>query len=149
MTSWEQFSAAAPELARRVEPLFSSHRHHTMATLRRDGAPRISGTEVEFVDGQLVLGMMPGTRRAADLRRDPRLALHSHSTDPVEDDAAAWPGEAKVSGRAVALPGAEGDPDRFRVDVEQVVFTHLGTPADHLLIESWSPASGLVTHRRD
>lgn len=149
MTTWDQFAAAAPELAAQVHPLFATHRHHTMATLRRDGSPRMSGTEVEFDDGSMVLGMMPGTRRAADLRRDPRLALHSQSTDPPEDDAAAWPGEAKLSGRAVALPAAAGEPDRFRVDIEEVVLTHLGTPADHLLIESWSPASGVVTHRRD
>jgi hypothetical protein len=41
----------------------------TLATLRRDGSPRISGTEVEFTDGQVWLGMMPGSLKALDLRR--------------------------------------------------------------------------------
>ena len=67
-----------------MEALFTQHRHHTMATVRSDGAPRISGTEVEFDSGELCLGMMAGTFRAVDLRRDPRLEIHSHSVDPPE-----------------------------------------------------------------
>ena len=39
----------------------------TLATLRRDGSPRISGTEAHIVDGQIVLGMMPGSMKARDL----------------------------------------------------------------------------------
>ena len=53
MASWTEFSAAAPELAERVKKRFDAHKHKTMATLRKDGSPRISGTEVEFRDGEL------------------------------------------------------------------------------------------------
>ena len=72
MSSWQEFATQVPDFAQRVEGLFVAYKHHTMATLRLDGSPRISGTEVTFDDGRLLLGMMPGTRRAADLRRDPR-----------------------------------------------------------------------------
>ena len=149
MASWQDFVDSAPEFASRVERLFTARKHHTMATLRKDGSPRISGTEVDFDKGQLVLGMMAGTRRAEDLRRDPRIAIHSQGVDPPEGDPGAWSGEAKLSGRAVELTaGREQTSDRFRVDVTDVVLTRVGTPASHLVIERWSPDSGLVRRKR-
>ena len=45
MASWSEFAAAAPALAERVKTRFDSHKHKTMATIRKDGGPRISGTE--------------------------------------------------------------------------------------------------------
>jgi Pyridoxamine 5'-phosphate oxidase len=151
MSSWKDFAADAPELATRVEKLFTAHRHHTMATLRLDGSPRISGTELRFEDGELLLGMMMGTRRAADLRRDPRMALHTHTVDPVDEDPESWPGDAKLSGRAVQVPSDGREPqdaDWFRIDVQEVAFTGLGTPADHLTVESWRSGRGLLQQRR-
>jgi hypothetical protein len=151
MSTWKDFATDAPEFATRVSNLFTAHKHHTMATLRLDGSPRISGTEVRFEDGELLLGMMLGTRRAADLRRDPRMALHTHTIDPVEEDQESWPGDAKVSGRAVEVPSTGREPqdaDWFRVDLQEVAFTGLGTPADHLIVESWSLRRGLLRQRR-
>ncbi len=147
MASWAQFVEASPEFAQRVEALFSAYKHHTMATVRKDGAPRISGTEVEIDSGELCLGMMPATRRAADLRRDPRIAIHSHSVDPPEDDPGAWSGEAILFGRAEELISQERASDRFCVDVEQVVLTWLDSRV--LAIETWTPAHGLVRSERD
>ncbi len=151
MVTWQQFEAAVPELAGRVRSSFEAHKHHTMATLRRDGSPRISGTEVEFADGELRVGIMAGARRVDDLRRDPRLALHSQGIDPPEADQAAWPGEAKLSGRAVEDEAAEvtDGSHRFRLDIVEAVATRLGDPPDHLVIEAWHPDRGLVrTERR-
>lgn len=151
MATWADFADADPELAGRVLDLFTTRKHHTMATLRVDGSPRISGTEVKVDGGQLVLGMMPGTRRAADLRRDPRLALHSQGVDPPEDDHGAWCGEARISGTAVELSrdaGRSEDADWFRIEVSEVVLTRLGSPADHLAIESWKPERGRRSFRR-
>lgn len=90
-------------------------RHKTIGTLRADGSPRISGIEAAFEDGELVFGSMPNARKGADLRRDPRFALHSATVDPVEGSEARWPGEAKISGRAsYAGPTTEApDGDRF------------------------------------
>lgn len=148
MPTWAEFALLEPELAAAVEGLFRAHRHHVMATVRRDGSPRVSGTEVGFEHGTLVLGMMPGTRRAADLRRDPRLSLHSQGIDPPEGDAAAWPGEARVSGRAVDESEGGDGPDRFSVDVTEVVLTRLGDGADHLAVRWWRPGTGLREQRR-
>jgi Pyridoxamine 5'-phosphate oxidase len=85
-----------------VRALFDAHSHKTIATLRAGGAPRISGIEARFEDGELVFRSMPNSRKSVDLRRDPRFALHSATVDPVEGSEAEWPGEAKISGRAIA-----------------------------------------------
>src|ERR1700730_4744949 len=90
MATWSEFAAAEPEFAARVRSLMSSRKHLTMATLRRNGSPRISGTEVEFVDGQLRIGSMPGAVKAIDLRRDSRVAIHGPTDDPPAGDPSGW-----------------------------------------------------------
>ena len=61
---------AAPELAAAVQRCFDAHIHKTLATLRTDGSPRVSGQEMSFRDGNVWLGMMPDSRKARDLQRD-------------------------------------------------------------------------------
>ncbi len=145
MTTWADVEAAVPDLAGRVRELFDAHRHKTIATLRADGSPRISGIEVTFDDGRLTFGSMAHARKGADLRRDPRFALHSATVDPVEGREGDWPGEAKVAGRAVPVrPLPEGfDGDLFHADLTEVVFTHLNDAATLLVVEWWTPERGL------
>ncbi len=146
MVSWSEVEQAEPEFAAKVRGLFDAHKHKTIATLRADGSPRISGIEAEFADGELTFGSMPRARKGADLHRDPRFALHSATTDPP-DDPVGWPGEAKVAGRAYAvkaLDGADGpEGELFRADLDEVVFTGLNASATLLVIESWRPGAGL------
>ncbi|MBV9473221.1 MAG: pyridoxamine 5'-phosphate oxidase family protein [Solirubrobacterales bacterium] len=151
MTAWRDFERAEPEFAQRVRVLFDAHRHKTIATLRADGSPRISGIEAAFDEGELVFGSMPNARKGADLRRDPRFALHSATVDPVEGSEAAWPGEAKISGRTIAAgPSTQGaDGDRFRADIAEVVHTHLNAQATRLVVEWWTPAHGLRRIERE
>jgi general stress protein 26 len=162
MATWDEFAAAAPELAAAVRARFDSHKHKMMATLRRDGSPRISGVETTFHDGELWLGMMDGSRKALDLRRDPRVAIHSASLDPEMSD-----GDAKVAGRAVEIQdemtkqdfmraaqeesGEQAPPEPyhlFRIDLTEAVLTRVGTPADHLVIDSWHEGTGLRQVKR-
>jgi hypothetical protein len=98
--AWQDVEADAPEFASRVRALFQARTHKTLATLREDGSPRISGIETQTGE-QVTFGSTAASRKLADLMRDPRLALHSPSVDPPEDDPGAWVGEAKISGRAV------------------------------------------------
>ena len=148
MTAWRDVERGEPEFARRVRALFDAHRHKTIATLRADGSPRISGIEAVFEDGELIFGSMPNARKGADLHRDPRFALHSATVDPVEGSEAQWPGEAKVSGQAVAASkGSDGD--RFRADIATVVHTHLNQEATLLVIEWWTPTNGLRRIERE
>ena len=102
MPAWKEFEQSEPEFAERVRRLFDAGRHKTIATLRADGSPRISGIECEFEDGDLRFGSMTGARKWADLERDPRFALHSPPVHPVEGKESEWPGEAKIAGRAVS-----------------------------------------------
>ena len=151
MTAWQAVEQAAPEFAERVRALFDAHRHKTIATLRADGSPRISGIEAVFEDGELLFGSMPNARKGADLSRDPRFALHSATTDPIEGSEAEWPGEAKISGRAVAAgPISQGpDGERFHADITEVVHTHLNDKATMLVVEWWTPARGLRSIERE
>lgn len=148
--AWRDVEAAAPGLAGRVQALFDARKHKTIATLRVDGSPRISGIECEFVDGELRIGSMAGSRKGADLRRDPRFALHSPTVDPEKGQEASWPGEAKIAGRAVPAGTLAADPDEggpdgeaFLVEVTEVVITHLNDAGTMLVIESWTPGRGL------
>jgi hypothetical protein len=151
VTAWQDIERAEPEFARRVRALFDAHRHKTIATVRADGSPRISGIEAVFEDGELFFGSMPDARKGADLRRDPRFALHSATVDPVEGSEAQWPGEAKISGRAIAAgPVTEGpDGDRFHADIAEVVHTYLNEEATMLVVEWWTPAYGLRRTERE
>ncbi|HSV39537.1 MAG TPA: pyridoxamine 5'-phosphate oxidase family protein [Nocardioidaceae bacterium] len=142
MTSWREFEQAAPEFAQRVRLLFDEHKHKTIATLRADGSPRISGIEAAFRKGELTFGSMPQARKGADLQRDPRFALHSATVDPVEGAEASWQGEAKISGRAISAGEAHGG-DTFRADITEVVHTHLNDAATMLVVEWWTPDDGL------
>ncbi len=119
-----------------------------LATLRRDGSPRLSGIETLFARGQLWLGMMLDSRKALDLRRDPRLALHSASTTETMDA-----GDAKISGRGVEVTDpiairdylstfseqAEIEPPSelhlFRVEVSEIALVRVA--GDVLVVESW------------
>src|SRR2546423_15639784 len=82
MPSWAEVEAEAPELAAQVRELLDAFTHKTLATLRRDGSPRISGTEVEFRDGEMWLGSMWRSMKALDLHRDPPFPLHRGSVGP-------------------------------------------------------------------
>ncbi|AYF29489.1 pyridoxamine 5'-phosphate oxidase family protein [Micromonospora tulbaghiae] len=149
MTWWSDLVAAEPEFAARVRARFAVRKHGTMATVRRDGSPRISGTEFDFGDdGQLRLGSMAGAVKALDLRRDPRVALHSPTEDAPPDDPSTWDGDAKIAGRAHEEPPGEDGSHRFRIELTEVVLTRVGNPPDHLLIESWHPDRGLQQRTR-
>lgn len=144
MATWGEFEAAQPRFAARVKKLMTSRKHLTMATLRRDGSPRISGIEMQFARGELIMGMMPDSMKLKDVQRDARVAVHSGSDDPPKDDPSEWPGDAKISGLAVKT----GRSGRFRIDIKEVVLTRVGKPADHLVIESWHEGRGMLRRER-
>ncbi len=151
MTAWKDVEQAAPDFAQRVRALFDAHRHKTIATVRADGSPRISGIETVFEDGELVFGSMPNARKGADLRRDPRFALHSATVDPIPGSEAQWPGEAKIAGRAVVAGSITEGPggERFHADIAEVVHTHLNEKATMFVVEWWTPAHGLRRVERE
>lgn len=152
---WNEFEAAAPELAATVRERLDAHVHKTLATIRRDGGPRISGTETQLVDGDLWIGSMWQALKARDLQRDPRFALHSGSEDPPE-----WSGDAKLAGiveevtdpeRVQQLNGeaAAGGPSHlFRLDLHEVSTVGLAPSGKAIVISSWTPERGVRTVER-
>lgn len=151
MPGWAQVARTVPGLASDALASLDVGNHKTLATLRADGSPRISGTEARVVDGELWIGSMWMTPKARDLRRDPRYALHSWSAEPE-----VWMGDAKVAGRAeevdddaarARLVEAAGTapPGRFhlfRLDVDEIVVLRLGETQDHIVARRWTPGSG-------
>ena len=130
--------------------LFDAHRHKTIATLRADGSPRISGIEAAFENGDLIFASMPNARKGVDLHRDPRFALHSATVDPVRAPrAVAGRGEDLRSGRR-RRPGhrriRRGPvPCRYRRRRP----SHLNAKASMLVVEWWTPTHGLQRIERN
>jgi hypothetical protein len=156
MPAWRAIEQSEPEFAARVQRLFDTGRHKTIATLRGDGSPRISGIECDFTAGDLRFGSMIGARKGADLKRDPRFALHGPTVHPVVGKESEWPGEAKIAGRA--LPSGpvntddsseQPDGEMFVADIIEVVITGLNAEATKLVVESWTPLRGLQRVERD
>ena len=155
MPSWSEFEAEAPALAERVRARLEARKHKTLATVRSDGSPRISGTESEIKEGELWIGSMWQARKARDLQRDPRFALHGGSDDPPD-----WTGDAKLAGVAEEIV----DPDRvkeinggkappgpshlFRLDLHEVSTVELDDARKALVIEVWTPEDGIRTIKR-
>jgi len=147
MSSWSEFEAAAPELAADVRARLDAHKHKTLATLRRDGSPRISGTESQLTGGELWIGSMIDARKAHDLQRDPRFALHSGSDDPAE-----WQGDAKLGGVAEEITDparvreingeAVGPSHLFRLDIREASTVALNEARDKIVVRWWTPAGG-------
>jgi hypothetical protein len=74
---WSSMAEEAPALAAAGERLFRAFTIGYLATLRRDGAPRIHPVTVTLVGHGLYVSTMRSSRKAADLRRDGRYALHA------------------------------------------------------------------------
>lgn len=163
MASWQTFADEAPELAARVRARFEANTHHVLGTLRADGTPRLSGSEVAFWGDDIVAGSMPGARKARDLQRDPRCAVHANPSDPEMTG-----GDAKFDARAVELvgeartgfftswvteraeagdEGGDGWEDDgshlFRFDLTQVVLTEVDQEAGALTVNLWQPGEGV------
>ena len=142
LADWRQFAAEAPTLATAVRARFEANTSHVLATLRRDGSPRVSGIEVDFHGGDLVVGSMWRAVKARDLQRGGRFALHANPTEG---------GDAKLSGRAVEVADPEerraytkgdeppGPFHLFRLLLDEAVLTSV--VGDRLVIESWHPGA--------
>ncbi|MFD8148078.1 pyridoxamine 5'-phosphate oxidase family protein [Streptomyces sp. NPDC059708] len=154
MNNWAAFEKAEPEFAAAVRARFERFPHHVLATLRKDGSPRVTGLTVEFRGGELWLGMMAGSMKARDLRHDPRFALH---TNPGPDDRMP-DGDVRISGRAVEIVdppelhryAEEKDTPHpfhlFHADLTEVVQTRVD--GEELAVRAWTPAGGTRILRR-
>ncbi|CAM5539970.1 Pyridoxamine 5'-phosphate oxidase family protein OS=Streptomyces tendae OX=1932 GN=GUR47_16825 PE=4 SV=1 [Streptomyces tendae] len=153
--NWAGFAAAEPALAGTVEARFGAHTHHVLATLRKDGSPRTTGLEVRFLNGELWLGMMPGSLKALDLRRDARFALQANPGAGTGMGG----GDVRIAGRAVEAEDPavkagyvkEVEPPEpfhlFRTELTEVVRISVEDDT-HLVAEIWRPGQPVRTVRR-
>jgi hypothetical protein len=129
-----------------------------VGTIRRDGAPRISPVEPFAMDGELMLSMMWGSKKAADLLHDPRILVHSIVVGREGGE-----GEFKVRGTArleedltlqrryaVAVSASLGwnpEPGRFHlfvIGVDDVTFIRYDEPTGDQYVATWPPAREFV-----
>ncbi len=151
---WDEFVATCPEIAEKGDERFGSTELCMVGTLRKDGSPRISPCEVDFVDGELILGMMWQSKKALDLLRDPRCVVHSCIADRWAPSV-----EVKLYGRAVDIQDqvrrqryretikaridwAPDEPNYhlFAIDIDSAAFA---TFADEHYALAWNPEKGL------
>ena len=100
--NWAAFAEAAPELAELGRERLEARHLCLIGTLRRGGSPRISPVEPYLTAGELMIGMMPGSRKALDLLRDPRIVVHSVVTDWSGHE-----GDFKLYGTAIEVRDRE------------------------------------------
>ncbi|WP_432933333.1 pyridoxamine 5'-phosphate oxidase family protein [Microbispora sp. CA-135349] len=157
MADWREVAESAPEFAGWIRALFESHKHKTIATLRKDGSPRVSGIEAYIIGDDLWFGSMPGALKARDLRRDPRFALHGPPVLLGAGDPAGAAGDTKLSGYAVEVtdrdriapmlaargfgPGDFSESHFFTADIREVVLTRIEGTA--MVMDLWRPGQGL------
>jgi hypothetical protein len=148
---WQDLELDAPEIARLGMDRINAAHIALLGTLRRDGSPRISPIEPYFARGQLLVGAMAWSRKAADLLRDPRFVLHSAVTGPDSGE-----GELKLHGSAVEasgdVRGATADawwsaraPDKaivFSLHIEQAAFIEWDIEHGLMIVHRWSPEGG-------
>jgi hypothetical protein len=99
---WQDLCDRQPRLAELARQRLIEPGVVLVATVRRDGTPRLSPVEPWLMDGELWLSMMWGSRKAADLARDPRVLVHSIVTTRDGGE-----GEVKLRGVAVTVDDLE------------------------------------------
>ncbi len=151
---WEEFEVACPEIGSVARERLTKDQLVLVGTIRRDGSPRISPNECDFAQGRLFVSMMWRSKKALDLLRDPRVAVHSMTCDTSGTE-----GDVKLYGHIVdeqdpALRAAfreairartDWAPDEpeyhcFSVDVASAGYTKFGPGGGAL---AWDPVRGL------
>jgi hypothetical protein len=160
--TFPDLQTAAPDIAGPTAARFTASGLAMLATLRRDGSPRVSPIEVGFHDGRLYVGMMPGSTKSLDVERDPRISLVTALAD--KDDLG---GEGKLFGvasrvtdldhadrvlRAVAErsgfdPEAVAGSPLYEILVTGAAWQHV--EGDTFVTSSWNEADGVRHRRRD
>lgn len=151
---WDGFERACPEIATLARERFERDQLVMLGTVRRDGSPRISPCECDFAAGRLFVSMMWRSRKALDLLREPRIVVHSVTSNKDGTD-----GDVKLYGRIVdeqdpevrsafrdairtRIDWAPDEPNYhcFSVDVEQAGYIRFGDDKSAL---AWDPERGL------
>jgi hypothetical protein len=154
---WRDLELGAPTIARVGLGRLETTRVAFLGTLRPDGAPRISPVETYLAAGHLLVGAMSWSRKAADLRRDPRYVLHSAVTDPdggqpelkiygVAAEAAGDLREAAANAWWSGRPRA--DAAVFSLSISQAVLIEWDIEGSQMVVHRWSGRRGYERSQR-
>jgi hypothetical protein len=155
---WSDLVQRQPRLAELARARLIEPGVLLVVTIRRDGTPRLSPVEPLVLDGELLLSMMSGSLKAADLLCDPRVLVHSIVTNRDGDL-----GELKLRGRAEAVDdvdvqrryadaataelGWQAEVGRFhvfKVDIEDVSYLRYQQPSGDQYVVTWPPPREVV-----
>jgi len=155
---WSELENTQPRLAELARRRLIEPGVLLVATIRRDGTPRLSPVEPFVLDGVLWLSMMWQSTKARDLQRDPRILVHSVITTREGDE-----GEVKLRGtaRAETAPdlqrryadavartlGWNPQPGRFHlfaVDIDDVTYVRYEPATGDQHVARWPPGSEFI-----
>jgi hypothetical protein len=149
---WSEFKVSAAQIGALAQEAFDDQHLAILGTIRSDGWPRISPCEVYFFDGEMLLGMMPNSKKVDDLRRDARITVvngQEHREPRL--------GDVKLYGRAREVTDARlrkgladaqealidwrppADAPVFAVDVESASYISFG---ERRRLLRWTPDRG-------
>jgi len=157
---WSEFTDACPEIAVPARERFVRDELVLLGTVTREGWPRISPCELDFVGDDLLMGMMWRSPKALDLLRGSPLVVHS-----VQADRRATEPDIKLMGRGVDLSDPavreayrdairrriDWAPDEpnfhlFAFDVERAAVLAFGEDGETVTL--WDPRHGLRTRTK-
>jgi hypothetical protein len=154
--SWRNLEASAPEIAHLGKERLDQARVALLATLRKDGSPRINPVEPYIRDGHLLFGAMSWSLKARDLLRDPRCVLHSAITSPDSGE-----GELKLYGNAVEANDEMRASCRgwwsehpvetatvFVLNIEQAAFVSWDLEQGQMTVRRWLSERGYTKNMR-
>lgn len=156
---WSEVQSSQPRLAevgrrRLIEPGVV-----LVATIRRDGTPRMSPVEPFVMDGAFWLSMMWQSTKAKDLQRDPRILVHNVITSPdggpdgefklrgtarTEDDREV---QRRYAEAVAASLGWNPEPGRFHLfelDIDEVTFISYDTATGDQQVAMWPPGREFI-----
>jgi hypothetical protein len=133
--SWSEFASASPSIAAEVRALFEQYGtgFGYLATVRRDGGPRVHPVSPVIADGGLFCFVLASPKRR-DLELDGRYALHAYPAESTDD-------EAYLAGRARPV----NDPVRR----ERVARLHRAAPDVDWRLFEFAIDVAVVTRRAD
>jgi hypothetical protein len=157
--AWGELRQVAPELAEAGEKLLLRLRPGVgrafIATLRRDGAPRLHPISVVYACERLYVIIPPGSPKCVDLIRDGRYAMQAFPLPENEASAEFYLAGVAERIQDPAVCQAIADKTGIRVEEGEVLFellvqramftrlVELGTPDEHPVHSIWpAPITG-------
>jgi hypothetical protein len=146
MVSWSEFEKRAPEIAEAGKKLLFQYGVGLafLATVRKDGAPRLHPVCPTVLDGSLYALILRTSPKCSDLKRDGRYALHTFPPQDRDDEFLVMGRAYFVDDRAQEAKVREDQVTRgmtssqdevlFRFDIERVMYAKY--PGGH---GTWPP----------